>query len=329
MSESKDHHQQPAWAVESGSLDAVDAVAEKRIVITGGAGFIGSHLADAFVEANDVTIVDNCSSGTTTNIPTEATFIKGDLRDVETINALPTDVDIIFHQAGIVSVEQSYRSPQVSHDVNVGATLSLLSYAQRVDARLVFASSCAVYGSAETVPISESHPTNPSSPYGVDKLAADHYVRVFGDCYDIPVVVLRYFNVYGPRQSTEYSGVIDVFKRQASNDEPITVHGDGSQSRDFVHVSDIVQANAAAAVTNNVGHAYNVGTGTSVTIAELAEEIRSLVGSSSEIVYTDPRPGDIQQSVADLHRSRNDLGYAPRTELQTGLQSLLEATKSA
>jgi len=327
MSESKD--QQPAWAVESGSSDAVAAVQGKQIVITGGAGFIGSHLADAFVDANDVTVVDNCSSGTTANIPTEATFIHGDLRDADTINALPTDVDIIFHQAGIVSVEQSYRSPQVSHDVNVGATLSLLSYAQRVDARLVFASSCAVYGSAETVPISESHPTNPSSPYGVDKLAADHYVRVFGDCYDVPVVVLRYFNVYGPRQSTEYSGVIDVFRRQTVNNEPITVHGDGSQSRDFVHVSDVVQANAAAALTKEVGHAYNVGTGTSVTIAELAEEIRSLVGSSSEIVYTEPRPGDIQQSVADLHQSENGLGYTPQIELQTGLRSLLGAAESA
>ncbi|MGM0606048.1 MAG: NAD-dependent epimerase/dehydratase family protein [Halobacteriota archaeon] len=310
-------------ATQSGDADR--AVTDQTIVVTGGAGFIGSHLAEAFVTENDVTVVDNCTTGVESNVPAEAQFVRGDIRDAATIRNLPDDADIVFHHAGIVSVEESYASPRVSHDVNVGATLSLLEYARRTSARLVFASSCAIYGAVETTPISESHTPSPQSPYGVDKLAADNYVRVFGSCYDVPVVVLRYFNVYGPRQSSEYSGVIDVFGRQATSGDPITIDGDGTQTRDFVHVSDVVDANRAAAVTDATGRAYNVGTGVAVSIEELAHEIKRLTDSDSEIVYTDPRPGDVERSRADLTRSRAHLGYEPTVDLTTGLRSTLRA----
>jgi UDP-glucose 4-epimerase len=226
-----------------------------------------------------------------------------------------------------VSVPESVEVPEESHETNVTATLSILEAARREDARVVVASSVAIYGDPVDVPIHEEDAKAPTSPYGVDKLAIDHYVRLYNDLYGLETVALRYFNVYGPRQSAgEYSGVVSTFLEQARSGQPITVEGEGDQTRDFVHVSDVVRANLAAAATDNVGRAYNVGTGDSITILGLAELIRDVTGSASEVVHVDPRPADIERSEADVARARRQLDFESRVALADGLRELAGAT---
>ena len=305
------------------TLDTTIGPTDKSILITGGAGFIGSHLATALAVDNDVVVLDNCSKGNPSTLPPEVRLHQGDIRDPSVLESFVAEADIVYHQAALVSIEESLERPVESHGTNVSATVSLLDIARRYGTRVVFASSCAIYGNPTGVPVDESEPTSPLSPYAVDKLAADHYVRVYGQQYEFPTVALRYFNVYGPGQRGDYSGVIDAFTERARAGEPLEVHGDGDQTRDFVHVSDIVQANLAAGVTSNTGRAYNVGTGQETTIQELAEMIRNLIDPEVSITHTDPRPGDIDRSRADLTRSRQQLGYRPQTALDDGLRSLL------
>jgi len=295
------------------------------ILVTGGAGFIGSHLVDALVDDNDVRVLDDFSRGSRDAIPDAAEVVEGDIRDAATVDHACADVDLVFHQAANISVERSISDPIASHRVNVDGTLTVLEAARDVDARVVFASSAAVYGHPSTVPISESQPKSPSSPYGAEKLSADRYVRLYADLYDLETVALRYFNVYGPGGiATDYSGVIDAFLTRARQNEALPVHGDGTQTRDFVHVSDVVQANLLAATTDHVGEAYNVGTGESVTINRLAELIVDLTDSASDIVHTSAREGDIDESEADIGRARHRLGYRPRTTLRDGLETLVD-----
>ncbi|WP_423747033.1 NAD-dependent epimerase/dehydratase family protein (plasmid) [Haladaptatus sp. SPP-AMP-3] len=302
----------------------VQTPVSKTVLVTGGAGFVGSHLVDALVQENDVRILDDFSTGKRSNVNEAATLIEGDIRDSETLDRATENVDLIFHEAGVVSVQQSVEEPMRANEVNLDATLALLERARDLDARVVLASSCAIYGQPTEVPISEDEPFSPSSPYGLQKSALDHYARLYEELYGLETVALRYFNIYGPRQSSgDYSGVISIFKRQATNGDPITVDGDGEQTRDFVHVDDIVRANLLAATTEHVGEAYNIGTGDSVTIRELAETIRDVSASSSDIVHTDPRPGDIDESEADISKATEKLGYEPTIPLDEGLSSLL------
>lgn len=296
-----------------------------NVLVTGGAGFIGSHLTDALVSDHDVTVFDNFSSGRRSNVHPDANVIEGDLRNERPVADAVQGVDVIFHQAASVSVDRSIEDPTGSHAVNVDATLSLLELARKYDARCVLASSAAVYGRPESVPIPESRPTDPESPYGIEKLSIDQYARIYNDLYDLPTVALRYFNVYGPRQTAgDYSGVISVFLEQALNNEPITVHSDGSQTRDFVHVSDVVGANLRAMETDAVGEAYNIGTGEATTIVDLAGTIRKITESDSKIVHTEGRAGDIDRSHADIEKTRERLGYEPTVRLDDGLQTLVE-----
>ena len=297
----------------------------ESILITGGAGFIGSHLAAALAADNDVTVLDNCSGGEPARLPATVDVHRGDIREPSARDALIAEADIVYHEAAIVSVEESLERPVESHGTNVAATVSLLDTAREHDTRVVFASSCAIYGDPTGVPISEHEPASPLSPYAVDKLAADHYVRVYGRQFDFPTVALRYFNVYGPGQRGDYSGVIDAFIERAQAGKPLEVHGAGDQTRDFVHVSDIVRANLAAGVTPHTGRAYNIGTGQETSIQELAETIGDLVGTDAPITHTDPRPGDISRSRADLTRSAERLGYEPTVGLSEGLRTVLDA----
>ena len=295
-------------------------------LVTGGAGFVGSHLSTALAEDNDVRVVDDLSTGDASRLPEDVELIRGDVRDRGVLASAMADVDVVFHQAAMVSVERSVEVPRESQAINAAATLDILEVARNVGARVVVASSAAVYGHPESIPVSESDRKEPTSPYGVDKLTADHYARLYADLYDVETVALRYFNVYGPGHSGgSYSGVIDVFAEQARADEPITVHGDGSQTRDFVHVSDVVSANLLAATTEHVGEAFNVGTGRSITIRELAELVADATGSDSEVVHADPRPGDIRRSRADVSKARERLGFSATTRIEEGIRSLVDA----
>lgn len=301
----------------------LQSISDERILVTGGAGFIGSKIAAALASENDVRVLDDLSSGSRSNVPDEATLIEGDVRCDTDLDQATEDVDLIFHQAALISVEKSVRRPELTHEINVTATVKLLERARKESARFVFASSAAVYGHPEEVPIAEDAPAEPTSPYGLSKLTAERYVRLYGELYDLPTVALRYFNVYGPGQcGGDYSAVISVFVEQATNGDAITVEGDGSQTRDFVHVQDIVQANLLAANTGISG-VFNVGTGESVSILELAETVRDVSEPESEIVHTQARSGDIDRSRADVSRLRSALGYEPTVALESGLEQFL------
>ncbi|WP_227374079.1 NAD-dependent epimerase/dehydratase family protein [Haladaptatus halobius] len=305
------------------SVATTPAPTGKTVLVTGGAGFVGSHLAAALAKENDVRILDDFSSGKRENLPEATTLVEGDVRDPNAVREAMDGVDLVFHEAAMVSVERSVERPLRSHAVTTDGSLVVLNRARREDARVVLASSAAVYGHPDSVPVSESERKRPTSPYGIDKLTADLYARQFCDLYGLETVVLRYFNIYGSRQNPEYSAVVRVFLDQARRGDPITIEGDGTQTRDFVHVSDVVQANLSAATTDRTGEAFNIGTGESVPIRELAETVRDVTDSDSDIVHTDPRPGDIDHSRADVSRAREALGYEPTVSLSEGLASLV------
>lgn len=296
----------------------------QTVLVTGGAGFIGSHLAERLAETTEVRVLDDCSAGRRAWVPDEAELVEGDVTDEATLARAVQDVDTVFHLAANASVERSVAQPRESHAVNVRGTLDVLEHARDADARVVLASSAAVYGHPESVPVREGDGKTPTSPYGLEKLAADRYARLYHERYGLETVALRYFNVYGPRHGGgSYTGVIDAFLDQAQAGDPLTVHGDGSQTRDFVHVDDVVRANLRAATTSAVGEAYNVGTGESISIRELAELVVEVTGSESEIEHTAGRAGDIDRSRADVTKARDRLGYRPSVDLDEGLRRLV------
>ncbi|SEP74619.1 NAD-dependent epimerase/dehydratase family protein [Natrinema salaciae] len=299
------------------------AIRDSTILVTGGAGFIGSHLVDALAPRNEVRVLDNFTTGDRAHLPDDVTVVEGDVGDPIALQKAARGVDVIFHHAALVSVSQSVDEPRQSNRTNLEASLLVLEQARQEDARVVVASSAAVYGHPDELPVPETASTNPASPYGVQKLALDQYTRLYEELYGLETVALRYFNAYGPRQQGPYSGVISTFLEQARANEPITIEGDGQQSRDFVHVSDIVRANLRAATTDAVGEAYNVGTGQRTSIRELAETIRDATDSSSTIAHCEPRAGDIRHSGADTSKAARDLGFEARVGLESGIRSLV------
>jgi len=298
---------------------------DRTVLVTGGAGFIGRKLVGALVDDNDVRVLDDGSTGEPERLPDAVEYVEGDVRDADAVDAAMADVDVVFHEAAVVSVAESVEDPARTNDVNLSGTVATLEAARRHDARLVFASSAAVYGRPSSVPVAEDDPTDPLSPYGLQKLAADRYVRMYADLYDLETVSLRYFNVYGRGQrGGDYAGVITAFLNRVREGEPPVVHGDGSQTRDFVHVSDVVRANLLAATTEETGEAYNVGTGASVTVRELAERVVSLSGADLSVEFGPERTGDIQHSEADISKARAALDYEPQVDLSEGLAELVE-----
>ena len=296
---------------------------DDRVLVTGGAGFIGSHIAEWLAPDHAVTVYDTASERPL-DLP-GVTHVTGDVRDVSTLRSHVVDADVVFHEAAIADVTRSVEEPTLTHETNLRGTLSVLDCARESGTRVVVASSAAVYGHPERVPIDEEHPKRPTTPYGLEKLAADEYARLYADLYGLETVALRYFNVYGPRQGGgDYSGVITTFIRQALAGEDLTVHGDGTQTRDFVFVDDVVRANLLAATTDEVGESYNIGTGESVTIRELAELVRRLTDADVDIVHTEPRSGDIDRSVADCAKARQSLDFEPTVSLEEGLERTID-----
>jgi UDP-glucose 4-epimerase len=297
----------------------------QTVLVTGGAGFIGGHLVESLVPENDVRVLDDLSTGSRERVPAAATLIEGDVRDEATVARAMESVDVVFHLAAVVNVAQSIEDPAHSHSVNVDGTLTVLEEARRTGARVVLASSAAIYGTPESVPIAEEEPPAPESPYGLEKLTVDHYAAMYHDLYDLPTVRIRPFNAYGPGQTgSDYAGVVSIFMAQARAGKPITVEGDGTQTRDFVHVRDVVDALRLAATTDPVGVAFTVGTGRSGSSGELAVLARPGTKRDSEIVHTDPREGDIEHSRADVSKAQALLGYRPRVSLADGLRTLSE-----
>jgi len=305
-----------------------------RILVTGGAGFIGSHLIDRMLdEGFKVRVIDNLYTGQMDNLVQHRDkkgfrFIEGDIRNFELVKNIVRSVDAVFHEAALVSVNRSVENPLLSNEVNVTGTLNLLKAC--VDARVkrfIYASSSSVYGETETLPKHENLATMPLSPYAVSKLAAENYVRVFHDVYGLETVCLRYFNVYGPRQKYgPYSGVISNFINRLLEDQPPVIYGDGEQTRDFTNVQDVMEANILALSTQNaVGEAFNIATGAATSINKLAEIIQKIMGKTNlEPVYANPRPGDIRHSYADISKARKILGYNPNFQLEKGLTDLVK-----
>lgn len=300
----------------------------QKCLVTGGAGFIGSNLVERLVgEPLQVRVLDNLSSGFLENLEPFREYIdfkEGDVRDLGTLEEVMSDVEVVFHQAAVVSVPQSVEDPIETAMVNDLGTLNVLEAARHSGVtRVVFASSCAVYGDLAQLPKKEDMDTKPLSPYAATKLHGEIYAQLYGDLYGLETVCLRYFNVYGPRQdpTSPYSGVISIFMDKAVQGEVPTIYGDGEQYRDFVYVADVVQANLLAAYRENIsGAVINVGTGNLVTVNSLWKEIAQRAGVQGEPERAPLRPGDIRESVADISRARELLGYEPRYSLEEGLQ---------
>lgn len=297
-------------------------------LVTGGAGFIGSHLVDVLLEAGcRVTVVDNLSTGRMENLDAAAdriAFIQGDIRDERLLLDATKGCEVVFHQAAVVSVPLTVKDPVGSAAVNDLGTLKVLDAAKRCGSRrVVLASSSAVYGDDPALPKSEHLPARPQSPYAVQKLTGEYNARLYSDLYGLETICLRYFNVYGPRQdpSSPYSGVISIFLKKASRGESPIIYGDGSQFRDFVFVRDVVSANLLSASVAGVGgRVFNVGTGRQITINRVWELVQRLSGLSLKPDYGPARPGDIRESVADIGLASSCLGFDPACDFGEGLE---------
>lgn len=299
----------------------------KNVLITGGAGFIGSHIAEALVaQGCHVTVIDNLASGHLKNLNgmnDRIQFVEGDIRDEELLSRVTKGCDVVFHQAAVVSVTQTVAEPVSSTDVNDMGTLKVLDAARKNDVkRVVLASSSAVYGDDTQSPKVESMTPKPLSPYAVQKLTNEFYANLYFRLYGLETVCLRYFNVYGPRQdpSSPYSGVISIFMQKAAGASVPTIYGDGQQTRDFVFVKDVVKANILAATSVDApGQAFNVGTGVTISIKDLWYNISGLNSYEADPEYAEARPGDIVDSLASIQKATERMGFKPSVSLNDGL----------
>jgi UDP-glucose 4-epimerase len=301
-------------------------------LVTGGAGFIGSHLVTRFVQdGRRVRVFDNLSSGSERNLSHldgRFEFFRGDLRNPDDCRKACRDVRIIFHEAAVPSVPRSVDDPQTSHDVNVTGTFNLLMAARDAGCkRVVYAASSSAYGETEVSPKREDIAPQPLSPYAVGKLIGEHYCSVFTKCYGLETVSLRYFNVFGPRQNphSQYAAAIPAFITHILKGESPTVYGDGEQTRDFTHIDNVVHANVlAAGAAKTAGQSVNIGYGRRVSINGVIAKINELLGKNVRPKYVDPRPGDVRHSLADISRARSVLGYEPVVSFEDGLRRCIE-----
>ncbi len=303
---------------------------DNKAVVTGGAGFIGSHIVEALVRSGrHVVALDDLSSGKLENInhlpKDRLEFVSGSVTDLGLLESVLHGADVIFHEAAIASVPLSLEKPEATHEVNLTGTLNVLRAAKHNSVgKVVFASSCAIYGNDAILPTPEHFPADPQSPYAVSKLAAEYYCDVFRKVYGLSTICLRYFNVYGPRQSAEsdYAAAIPRFINLIGGGKSPVVFGDGEQSRDFVFVRDVVAANLLAAESDLAG-VYNIGTGESVSVNRLADMIMKLYGHVGNVVHEAARLGEVRHSRADNSRAMA-FGYRSAYTLERGLREMLQ-----
>lgn len=304
-------------------------IKNKKLVVTGGLGFIGSHLVERLHEDNQVFIVDNESTGQHENIQhldqDQISVIWGDLNDVN-LQEIFEDVDYVFHQAALPSVPRSIKDPLKSHESNVTGTLKVLLAAMDTNVKkVVFASSSSVYGDTPVLPKVETMPLNPKSPYATTKAAGELYCQNFTDIYGLQTVSLRYFNVFGPRQDPEsqYAAVIPKFITAILNGDKPVIYGDGEQSRDFTYIDNVVDANILACETSMQG-VYNVACGRRITLNQLVEMMGEVLDRDVHPEYTDPRPGDVKHSLADVEKLK-EYGYNPSQDFLEDLEKVVVA----
>jgi len=310
----------------------------RRFLVTGGAGFIGSHLVERLLaDGHHVCVLDNFSSGSLDNLAFAGTdgaleIIRGDVRDLSCVEAAAAGVEVIFHQAALRSVPQSVADPLGTNASNVTGTLHVLEAARRQGVRrVVYASSSSVYGERADLPKRETQAPAPISPYGVSKLAGEQYAAVWNRLYGVETVGLRYFNVFGPRQDpgSEYAAVIPKFILAALEGQAVEIHGDGGQSRDFTEVENVVEANVLAGEAETAaGEVFNVGCGARISLLEIVGKIEALLGRSVERRHLGARAGDVRHSEADIDRARRLLGYTPKVEFDEGLRRAVEYFQS-
>ncbi len=306
----------------------------KKVVVTGGAGFIGSHLSEGLAGGGyHVTIVDNLSTGKMENIEElirkdNVDFIQGSITDLSLLQKHFQGVTYVFHQAALARVPRSIDDPLSANEANITGSLSVLLAARDNSVKkVIYASSSSVYGGTPVLPQNETLPPSPLSPYALTKLAAEYYCGIFHQIYGLSTASLRYFNVYGPKQDpySQYSTVIAAFLGRVSQNLPPIIHGDGEQTRDLTYVADVVQANILAA-ENNAEGVFNVGSGRNVTINQLASMILKVTGKDLNPIYQEPRAGDPRQTLADISKAKS-FGYEPKYDLDAGLKNTLEEFK--
>jgi len=303
----------------------------RKVVVTGGAGFIGSNLAQYLSNDNQVVVIDDLSTGHMKNIADliddkKIDFIKGSITDLSLLQKTFKGVHYVFHEAAIPSVPRSIKDPVKTSNVSINGTLNVLLAARDCGVKkVVYASSSSVYGDTPTLPKKEEMAPNPLSPYAVGKLAGEYYCRIFTEVFHLPTAALRYFNVYGPRQdpASEYAAVIPKFIAEILNDTPPVVYGDGDQTRDFTFIDDVISANILAAESDAIG-VFNTAGGKRISINELAKTIMNICCKNLEIVYKEVRPGDIKHSLADNSKAKEKFGYSPNFDIKTGLKETIK-----
>jgi nucleoside-diphosphate-sugar epimerase len=308
-----------------------------KYLVTGGAGFIGSHIVRTLLEQGaQVRVLDNFSSGKRENLAGldgNLEIIEGDLRDAARVQETVRGIDVILHEAAFISVPESMEKPQDCFDVNITGTSNLFEAARKAGVRrAVVASSAAVYGDSEAWPLQEDTPLRPLSPYAVSKRVDEMYAELFTRSFGLEVVALRYFNVYGPRQrpDSQYAAAVPIFVRRLLDNKPVTIFGDGGQSRDLINVHDVVQANLTAAEHPDApGKIFNICTGIETRLLDLLEILYDLFPSAPQPVFTDPRPGDIYRSIGSPQKATDVMSYRAKVSLADGLKETVEWMRNA
>jgi len=302
-----------------------------KIFVTGGGGFIGRHLVKSLLDSHQVTIYENFSNSDRSNLDfisnKSFNIIEGDLSNYELLKRSLHDFDLVIHLAAKIDISESLKHPEISNLVNVQGTINLLKACVESNVKnIIGASSAAVYGNPDHIPVTEETIPNPVSPYGADKLSMEFYLRAFANAYDMNSVSLRFFNVFGEGQSNEYAGVITKFMKNLSNNEPLIIFGNGENTRDYIYIDDLVQGiiHTILNIEGKKGEIYNLGSGTSVSVNELAKKMIKISQKDIEIIHTSPRKGDLLFSEVSISKAIKDLNYSPKFDLDHGLSKLIE-----